>query len=77
NNASIGYFKIQSGNLEDNSDCFDGLSMNKNLSVKIKPLTEEKLNIVRKSNWKKSIKLLVDKYVSAIEIKPFFNDEIQ
>ncbi|CAG8678895.1 6909_t:CDS:10, partial [Cetraspora pellucida] len=138
NNAPIGYFRIhtfpshdslqvQSGSLEDDSDCFDGLSVNENSSVEvqhliskmanvnhrlfeysivnlseknlvdpvnnvfsdddkkrmrkfwkdIEPSTEEKLNTVRKSKWEKSIKPLVDKYASAIEIKSVFDDEIQ
>ncbi|CAG8496574.1 2731_t:CDS:10 [Cetraspora pellucida] len=43
----------------------------------MEPSTEEKLNTVRKSKWEKSIKPLVDKYASAIEIKSAFDDEIQ
>ncbi|CAG8651992.1 16766_t:CDS:2, partial [Dentiscutata heterogama] len=119
--------QVQSGSLEDDSDCFDGLSVNENSSVEVQhliskmanvnhrlfeysivnlseknlvdpvnnvfsdddkkrmrkfwedmePSTEEKLNTVRKSKWEKSIKPLVDKYASAIEIKSVFDDEIQ
>ncbi|CAG8790238.1 20550_t:CDS:10, partial [Dentiscutata erythropus] len=43
----------------------------------MEPSTEEKLNTVRKSKWEKSIKPLVDKYASAIELKSVFDDEIQ
>ncbi|CAG8711026.1 15211_t:CDS:2, partial [Racocetra fulgida] len=119
NNASIGFFgihafspynssQVQSGSLEDDSDCFDDLSVNENPSIEVQhliskmenvnhclfeyrivnlseknlvdpmePSTEEKSNTVRKSRWEKSIKPLVDKYASAIEIKSAFDDEIQ
>lgn len=131
NNAPIGYFgdplQVQSGSLEDDSDCFDDLSVNENPSTEVQhliskmpnvkdhlfkysivnlseknlidpvnnvfsdddkkrmrkfwedaePSTEESLNTVRTSKWEKSIKPLVDKYASAIEVKFAFDDEIQ
>ncbi|CAG8792919.1 31415_t:CDS:2, partial [Gigaspora margarita] len=43
----------------------------------MEPSTEERLNTVRKSKWEKSIKPLVDKYASVMEIKSVFDNEIQ